>query len=209
MEEKRATPKEKKKNINYWKWAFLTLVAVLLGAGIWFVQQLQLEPVSIGEVNEAPVADANVMTFSVATQKEDLTQLINQYIEEEVEGNNVNYHVLIEDTFQLSGSFQLFGFEVPFDLFMDPFVTENGNIQLKADQLSLGQLNVPISFAMNQMGSQLSIPEWVVVDGDTETITFNLNEFQLDSGMYFSAERIDLEENEILMNVYIPDTNQE
>lgn len=95
MEQKRTTTKEKKRFINYWKWAFLTLAAILLGTSIWFVQQLQLEPVTIGEVNETPVADADVMTFSVATQKEDLTQLINQYIEEEVEGNNVNYQVLI------------------------------------------------------------------------------------------------------------------
>lgn len=206
MEEKR-TNKEKKETINYWKWAFLAFLAILIGTGIWFVQQLQ--PVSVGEVNDAPVDTTDVMTFSVATQKEDLTQVINQYIQEEVQGDNVNYQVMIDETFQLSGSFELFGFEIPFDLYMDPYVTENGNIQLRANQLSLGQLNVPISFAMNQMGSQLSIPDWVAFDGETETITFNLNEFQLDSGMYFSAERIDLEENEILMNVYLPNSSQE
>lgn len=206
MEQKR-TNKEKKETTNYWKWAFLVLLAILIGTGIWFVRQLQ--PVSVGEVNEAPVDTTDVMTFSVATQKEDLTQVINQYIQEEVQGDNVNYQVMIDETFQLSGSFELFGFEIPFDLYMDPYVTENGNIQLRANQLSLGQLNVPISFAMNQMGSQLSIPDWVAFDGETETITFNLNEFQLDSGMYFSAERINLEENEILMNVYLPSTSQE
>src|SRR5699024_2484524 len=140
---------------------------------------------------------------------EEVTQLMNQYIEEEVAGSNVNYEVLLDETFQLAGSFQLFGFEVPFNLFMDPYVTENGNIQLKANELSLGRLNLPISFAMNQIGSQLSIPDWVVINGENETITFNLNEFQLESGMFFSAERIDLVENDILVNVHVPASTNE
>ena len=201
MDEKRAG-KEKKESINLWKWAFLILAAILLGTGIWFIQQLQ--PVRYGEVNETIVNTEDVMTFSVSAQKEEVTQLMNQYIDEEVKGNNVNYEVLLDESFQLTGSFEVFGFEVPFNLYMDPFVTDNGNIQLKAKQLSLGKLNLPISFVMNQLGSQLSIPDWVVIDGETETITLNLNDFQLDSGIFFSAERIDLVENELLVNVHIP-----
>lgn len=206
MDEKRMD-KERKEPLNIWKWAFLTLAAILIGTGIWFVQQLQ--PVRYGEVNETPVNTEDVMTFSVAAQKEEVTQLMNQYIDEEVTGSNVNYEVLLDENFQLAGSFEVFGFEVPFNLYMDPFVTDNGNIQLKADQLSLGQLNLPISFVMNQLGNQLSIPEWVVIDGETETITLNLNDFQLDSGIFFSAERIDLVENELLVNVHIPASTTE
>ncbi|MCI3029606.1 YpmS family protein [Desemzia sp. C1] len=208
MEEKRAK-KQTKSPINYWKWAFLTLAAVLLGAGIWLVQQLQVQPAGQEIVNETAVDTSDVMTFSVSARKEEVTQLMNQYIEEEVAGSNVNYEVLLDETFQLAGSFQLFGFEVPFNLFMDPYVTENGNIQLKANELSLGRLNLPISFAMNQIGSQLSIPDWVVINGENETITFNLNEFQLESGMFFSAERIDLVENDILVNVHVPASTNE
>lgn len=208
MEEKRAK-KQTKAPINYWKWAFLTLAAVLLGTGIWLVQQLQVQPASQETVNETAVDTSDVMTFSVSARKEEVTQLMNQYIEEEVAGSNVNYEVLLDETFQLAGSFQLFGFEVPFNLFMDPYVTENGNIQLKANELSLGRLNLPISFAMNQIGSQLSIPDWVVINGENETITFNLNEFQLESGMFFSAERIDLVENDILVNVHVPASTNE
>lgn len=208
MEEKRAK-KQTKAPINYWKWAFLTLAAVLLGAGIWLVQQLQVQPAGQEIVNETAVDTSDVMTFSVSARKEEVTQLMNQYIEEEVAGSNVNYEVLLDETFQLAGSFQLFEFEVPFNLFMNPYVTENGNIQLKANELSLGRLNLPISFAMNQIGSQLSIPDWVVINGENETITFNLNEFQLESGMFFSAERIDLVENDILVNVHVPASTNE
>lgn len=209
MDERRVKKEKKeiKEPVNLWKWAFLILVAILLGTGIWFIQQLQ--PVRYGEVNETVVNTEDFMTFSVSAQKEEVTQLINQYIDEEVKGNNVNYEVLIDESFQLAGSFEVFGFEVPFNLYMDPFVTDNGNIQLKAKQLSLGQLNLPISFVMNQLGSQLSMPDWVVIDGETETITLNLNDFQLENGMFFSAERIDLVENELLVNVHIPASTDE
>lgn len=209
MDERRVKKEKKeiKEPVNLWKWAFLILMAILLGTGIWFIQQLQ--PVRYGEVNETVVNTEDFMTFSVSAQKEEVTQLINQYIDEEVKGNNVNYEVLIDESFQLAGSFEVFGFEVPFNLYMDPFVTDNGNIQLKAKQLSLGQLNLPISFVMNQLGSQLSMPDWVVIDSEAETITLNLNDFQLENGMFFSAERIDLVENELLVNVHIPASTDE
>lgn len=209
MDERRVKKEKKeiKEPVNLWKWAFLILMAILLGTGIWFIQQLQ--PVRYGEVNETVVNTEDFMTFSVSAQKEEVTQLINQYIDEEVKGNNANYEVLIDESFQLAGSFEVFGFEVPFNLYMDPFVTDNGNIQLKAKQLSLGQLNLPISFVMNQLGSQLSMPDWVVIDSEAETITLNLNDFQLENGMFFSAERIDLVENELLVNVHIPASTDE
>lgn len=81
---------------------------------------------------------------------------------------------------------------------------ENGNLQFKATGLSIGKLNLPISFALNQVESQLNIPEWVAIDSEQETVVFNLNQFTLESGMHFSVDKIDLDENDIRVNVYMP-----
>ena len=62
----------------------------------------------------------------------------------------------------------------------------------------------PITFAMNQIENQLNIPEWVAIDSEQETIVFNLNEFTLDSGIHFSMDKINLDENDIRVNVYVP-----
>ena len=81
---------------------------------------------------------------------------------------------------------------------------ENGNLQFKATGLSIGKFNVPITFAMNQIENQLNIPDWVAIDSEQETIVFNLNEFTLDSGIHFSVDKINLAENDIRVNVYVP-----
>lgn len=200
METKRNQQKGK---LNGWKWAFLTLLAIIIGTIIWFFTQMT--PVIIGEPNLEMKDSKDEVMFQVSTKKDDINQLVASYLKNEkiVEGP-VNYQFKLEDEAQLIGTFQLFGHDIQFQLFLEPFVMENGNLQFKATGLSIGKLNLPISFAMNQIESQLNIPDWVAIDSEQETVVFNLNEFTLESGMHFSVDKIDLAENDIRVNVYMP-----
>lgn len=194
---------QKKSKLNGWKWAFLTLLLIIIGMGIWFFTQLT--PVVIGEPNlETRDSNEEVM-FQVSTEKDDINQLVASYLKNEkiVEGP-VNYQFTLENQAKLVGTFQLFGQDVQFQLFLEPFVMENGNLQFKATSLSIGRFNIPITFAMNQIKNQLNVPDWVAIDSEQETIVFNLNEFTLESGMHFSVDKIDLAENDIRINVYMP-----
>ena len=208
MEEKRTKKKEKnsKSKGTSWKWAFLTLLAIVLGSVIWlFIQvaipysneQKQLDQGISNETEEA-------IPFQVAAEKEQINLLIDQYITEKQTGQSVNYQFQLTDQAELAGTFKVFGINIPFHLDLDPFVMENGNIQLKAKQISLGQLNLPIPFAMKQISQQLDLPHWVVVNSEKQTITLKLNEFSLKSGVFFSADRIDLAEDDIRLTVLVP-----
>ncbi len=57
---------------------------------------------------------------------------------------------------------------------------------------------------MNLIKSQLEVPDWVAINTEKEMIVFNLNEFYLENGMHFSADKIDLENDDIRLNVFIP-----
>lgn len=194
---------EQKSKLNVWKWAFLVLLSIVLGTLFWFFTQMT--PVIIGEPNLETQTSSDEVTFQVSTKKDDINQLVASYLKDEkIVKGPVNYQFKLEDQAQLGGTFQLFGKDVQFQLSLEPFVMENGNLQFKATGLSIGKLNLPITFALNQIESQLNIPDWVAIDSKQETLVFNLNEFTLDSGIHFSVDKIDLAENDIRINVYVP-----
>ncbi|MGB7460828.1 MAG: YpmS family protein [Carnobacterium jeotgali] len=194
---------EQKSKLNGWKWAFLVLLSIVLGTLFWFFTQMT--PVIIGEPNLETQTSRDEVTFQVSTKKDDINQLVASYLKDEkIVKGPVNYQFKLEDQAQLVGTFQLFGKDVQFQLSLEPFVMENGNLQFKTTGLSIGKLNLPISFALNQIESQLNIPDWVAIDSEQETLVFNLNEFTLDSGIHFSVDKIDLAENDIRINVYVP-----
>lgn len=200
MEKKREQQKTK---LNSWKWAFLGLLSVVVGIIIWAFTQMT--PIIIGEPNLETRDTKDEVMFQVSTKKDDVNQLVASYLKDEkIVKGPVNYQFRLEEQAQLVGTFQLFGHDIQFQLFLEPFVMENGNLQFKATGLSIGRFNVPITFAMNQIENQLNIPDWVAIDSEQETIVFNLNEFTLDSGINFSVDKIDLAENDIRVNVYVP-----
>ncbi len=194
---------QQKSRLNGWKWAFLILLSIVIGTIFWFFTQMT--PVIIGEPNLETKTSTDEVMFQVSTKKDDINQLVASYLKDEkIVKGPVNYQFKLEEQAQLVGTFQLFGKDVQFQLSLEPFVMENGNLQFKATGLSIGKLNLPITFALNQIESQLNIPDWVAIDSKQETLVFNLNEFTLDSGIHFSVDKIDLAENDIRINVYVP-----
>lgn len=188
--------------VNGWKWSFLILLGIVIGAVVWFFVQMQ--PYTRGSVNEAPLDTSDEIVLEVRTGKEELSQLANQYIENNMEDNEMSYTLILEDEAQLQGEMEVFGFPVPFTLLFEPYVLENGNLQLRATDLQIGTLSLPISFVMNQIGSRLSLPDWIVMDSESQIVVINLNEFELEEGVQFSMERINLPEDDIRIRIHLP-----
>lgn len=201
--EQRSDNSGNKKTINIWKWAFLILVGLIVGAAIWLAVQLQ--PVSVGEENTAPlVTNDDDLIFEVSTTKADVTRLTNEYLEKELDDQYAGFSFSLEESAELNGEIEVFGFPIQFSLYMTPYVLENGNLQLRGDSINIGSLNLPISFAMSQLARQVDFPEWIVIDSENQFIIVNLNEFELENGTRFSADRINLEEDDIRLNIHLP-----
>ncbi|WP_208559957.1 YpmS family protein [Marinilactibacillus kalidii] len=203
MAEQRTVNTKKKRSINLWKWACLVLIGLIFGALIWLFVQLQ--PVNVGEENtESLVTNEDDLVFQVSTTKADVTRLTNEYLRNELDDQYAGFNFSLEDSAELSGEIEVFGFPIEFSLFMTPYVLENGNLQLRGDSINIGSLNLPISFAMSQLARQVDFPEWIVIDSENQFIIVNLNEFELDNGARFSADRINLEEDDIQFNIHLP-----
>ncbi len=52
---------------------------------------------------------------------------------------------------------------------------DNGNIQLKRLDLSIGSLNLPVSQIMATVKHDYKFPKWVAIDPKDQTIVLKLN----------------------------------
>ncbi|GEN50599.1 YpmS family protein [Alkalibacterium pelagium] len=191
---------------NGWMWAFLILLGIIISLSIWIIVRLQ--PTSSENTGEQ-AGDVTViedsLRFEVVTDKNQLNRVINLYLEEELDEQFAGYNVVIDEDVQLSGALQVFGFDVDFLLRMDPYVVDDGNLQLRATSIQLGSFDLPIGIAMNVLSQQLDLPQWIRVDSEQQMILVALNEFQLENDLQFAMQRIDLEEDDIRLNIILPE----
>jgi len=194
----------KKRPVNGWKWAFLILTGILAGVLIWLTVQLTAAPKSSPHKEMENAVEGETIRLEVRSEKEELEVLANQFLKQESKDDSVEYELFLRDQARLAGKLQLFGIPVPFELDLMPYVMENGNLQLKATGISLGNLKLPIAFVMSQIEKQLPLPDWVSVHSDAQYLIVHLDQFKLKSGIHFSMEQVDLEQNDIRVNVFIP-----
>ena len=187
-------------------WAFLILLGVIISLSIWIIVRLQ--PSSSENTGEQ-AGDVTViedsLSFEVVTDKNQLNRVINLYLEEELDEQFTGYNVMIAEHVQLSGALQVFGFDVDFLLRMDPYVVDDGSLQLRATSIQLGSFDLPIGIAMNVLSQQLDLPYWIRVDSEQQMILVALNEFQLENDVQFAMQRIDLQEDDIRLNIILPE----
>lgn len=187
-------------------WAFLILLGVIISLSIWIIVRLQ--PSSSENTGEQ-AGDVTViedsLSFEVVTDKNQLNRVINLYLEEELDEQFTGYNVMIDEDVQLSGALQVFGFDVDFLLRMDPYVVDDGSLQLRATSIQLGSFDLPIGIAMNVLSQQLDLPYWIRVDSEQQMILVALNEFQLENDVQFAMQRIDLQEDDIRLNIILPE----
>lgn len=201
-EQRRAKNREKKSSVNWWKWAFLGLVLVL----ILFVVQLMgsFQSVSINEPNNNEVTHTDQeMVFTATANREDTEQFINTFLSTVLDEEENNLSVELKDQLLVHGQLEVFQLNVPFTISFDPYILENGNVQLRASAVELGSFSLPVGATMSLVADQFYVPDFIAIDSEEEMIVINLNEFNTEQNISVEMVRIDLPEDEIQMNLYI------
>ncbi|GAB2492015.1 YpmS family protein [Alkalibacterium psychrotolerans] len=189
-----------------WMWAFFIIFALNITFVIWLVINLQgTTSDSNQSTTGEPVSVDNPVTFELLTNRSQMNQVVNLYLEEEMEEEDPEFHFELTDQAELHGVLQVLGFDVDFTLLTDPYVMEDGNLQLRAQSIQLGSFELPISMAMNVISQQIDLPEWVRVDSEQQIILVALNEFQLENGTTFEMQHIDLEADDIRIGIVLPE----
>ena len=191
--------------LNPWKAAFLFLVAVLIGGFLLLFTRLTQERENVSQIIDENVVRERDPVITINSNKEQVNRFVDFYLADLQKDAEQQYQFVLKNEALLTGEFDLLGFPVSFYLYFDPFVMANGNIQLKAKSLSIGALGLPINQVLKMIQNNSKIPEWIDIQPKEEMIILRLDQFELKNGMFFRADKINLVDNEIQLNVYLPE----
>lgn len=184
-----------------WKVLFLLLLSINLIGIILFVA-LMFKPADIPEMTNTNKKEG--VELIVSTNKENLTALINNYLEKEFKEQVISYQVVIADKVNLIGKIPVFNKEIDLVLSFEPKVLENGNLLLIQDSITLGQVKLPIIFVLQYIRENYALPKWVIVDPQEKQVNVRLTEMKLESKMRVEAKSFDLHEDKLEFKMILP-----
>lgn len=191
----------KKRN---WQMYFL----VLFGANLVLIAVISIFIFSTPPQSEPlpnPVfIDEPGAEFKVEATKEDLNQLINDYLGQVLLADSADFTIHIDQDLHLSGSFSAFGIPIPINIRMDPDVQANGDLVLLITEMSLGLLNLPKDRILHYFNRQVDTPDWLYFDSKNEQIYVAVTQIDIQSNFRFSVQELDLTDENISFSIKIP-----
>ncbi|MCA1054543.1 YpmS family protein [Rossellomorea aquimaris] len=187
---------------NKWKVAFFTLLGALI-LGLVIILSMVFAPIKDEELPDQKVKD-NEVGFDIRSNKDDLNLIIKHYIEEEGLKGPVDYDVQLKDDVELHGSVPVFSTNIDVELKFEPKALDNGDILLKQKSISVGSLNLPVSYVMKVIRDSYQFPDWVKIQPNDELIYVSLQEMKLKSDIKVRAKEFDLKEDNIMFRLLVP-----
>lgn len=188
--------------MNKWKIAFLGLVLLLVIA-IVYVGSLLTGTSESYTLTDRPDPAEGGQLF-VETSKQDFEKLANKYIQEAVRDQPIPLQLVVEDKIALTSELTVFSLTIPVQMYFDPVVLEDGNIQLVQNQVDIGQLSIPPEEILKLLRSSIDLPDWMIVSPADESVFIDLGGLPIDGDLDIRAQEIDLENDEIILSVTVP-----
>jgi uncharacterized protein YpmS len=195
-----------KSSPNPWKIAFITLSLVLVIAVVWLFSKITMEQPAQTATDEQVTAQAeDQLSVGVSLSNAELAVIANEYMKSEE--SLAGYSVEITDVVTLKGETVLLGLSIPFALSGEPHATTDGNLQMKVTGISLGGLSLPQKEALSLLAQFLTLPAFVSLDADAETVLMNLASMDLPKESAIRLLSIDKGTKEYSFEVSIPTEN--
>ncbi|MEI5908658.1 YpmS family protein [Bacillus spongiae] len=181
---------------NRWKVAFFTLLSIML-MGVSVMSYILFKPIEASSPEKKEIHSSQTNPLELTANKENLTEVIQQYINEQQQNGSVEYFVDLTDHIELFGKMAFFPSSIDFQMTFEPKVLENGDITLIQKTMSLGGMNLPVSTVLNVISRTYDMPEWIHIKPNDESIYLALTEMNLQSGLNVQAKTFDLENDDI------------
>lgn len=194
------------KNKNYWKYAFIALVAVLVVGFGYLGTKVLSSPTENYQVSSKISNDNKV--FTVNMNKEEANKMAQYYLKNTLNNGKTEYQLVLKKDAELSGAIKFLGAKIHFTILMQPYAKTNGDVLLKAKEMKIGDLSLPISFVMNYIKNSFKTPDWVSINGKDKTMLLKFTKFTTKEGYGIRAKNIDLKHDKLsfeVMNTKITD----
>lgn len=188
--------------MNRWKVAFFILIAAIV-LGIGYLASLvttESESQTLPLRAEAPAGGQ----LFVETSKDDFEVLANKYLQQAIKDQPIPLDLKVEDQIALISELQVFSLTIPVQMYFDPIVQEDGNIQLKQQQVDIGQLSIPPEQVLKLLRDSVDLPSWMVVSPADESVFIDLAGIPIEGGFDIRARKLDLVNDEIILAVTVP-----
>ncbi|PLR98886.1 YpmS family protein [Bacillus sp. T33-2] len=188
---------------NKWKLAFFILAGILVaGAAVLFI--MAASPAEDAPINKVDRnEDANDVKFLINTNKSDLNKIINHYLDEQATGS-VDYEVVLRDEVELYGTIPVFSQDLQMKLTFEPEALKNGDLILKQKTISIGKLQLPVSYVLNFIRNSYNLPEWVNIQPNDEMVYVSMRDLKLKSDIKVRVNEFDLKEDNISFTLLVP-----
>ena len=194
------------KNKNYWKYAFIALVAILVVGFGYLCTKVLSSPTENYQVSSKINNDDKV--FTVNMNKEEANKMAQYYLKNTLNNGKTEYQLILKKDAELSGAIKFLGAKIHFTILMQPYAKTNGDVLLKAKEMKIGDLSLPISFVMNYIKNSFKTPDWVSINGKDKTMLLKFTKFTTKEGYGIRAKNIDLKHDKLsfeVMNTKITD----
>jgi uncharacterized protein YpmS len=159
-------------------------------------------PIEEGKVPNQNAVQNDVL-FQVKTNKQDLNQLINHYLEEELSGS-FDYEVLLTDEVELYGDIPVFSESIEMKLTFEPKALENGDLELQQKNISIGKLTLPVHFVLKFIQGSYTLPDWVTIQPNEEKVYVSLQNMKLKSNLKVRVDEFNLKNDDIEFSLLVP-----
>lgn len=194
-----------KRSINWWKWAFLVLVVVLLVTGgvIWSKVTAPAPQTTVTR----PIKPSDT-SVAVELNRNQVNALAANYLNRFLKGQQVKYHFIVGTKYAtLTGDTKFMGIKVRFAINFIPEKTSEGNVLLRAKGLSVGKLNIPLKYVMGYIAKNYNIPKWVTINAKKQTILLDLNRYSKNRSLKYSAQEINMAAGRFKFLITVPANN--
>ncbi|WP_022793772.1 YpmS family protein [Marinococcus halotolerans] len=184
---------------NIWKILFILLLVInviIIGAVVFWWASLDQESGS----SETEPQTSEEEEFQPYFTGETNSAQVNNILEAEMENERAD--LVVEDgQFKIISALELLGREIDIELSFVPEALENGNVELQKDDFSIAGLPLPGPEVLTVVQNQTEFPEFVQINPEEETIRIRLDQWSEDEEYTVRAERVNLEEDEIVFVV--------
>lgn len=190
------------KQINWWKWAFLALVAVILVSGGVILNKANAPVPQTTATKSVKPSDSSV---TVELNRQQVNALAANYLNEFLKGQKVRYDFVVGNKYAtLTGNTKFLGAKVRFAINFIPERRADGNVLLRAKGLSVGRLNIPIKFVMGYIAKNYDIPKWVTINPHKKTVLLDLNRYSKHRSLKYSAQEINMQTGQFKFLITVP-----
>lgn len=189
--------------IKNWKKAFFILLIINVGILLFLLVSISI-PIKDKKIKLEENELQGYVPFLIHTQKDNLNEVINHYIEKEAAGGPIDYQVVLRDEVELYGTIPIFSDEIQMKLTFEPEALNNGDLILKQKSMAIGQMQLPVTYVLKFIADRYRLPKGVSIQPNDKLVYISMQKLKLKSDFKVRVKEFDLNSDDISFQLYVP-----